>query len=45
MGMDVPVVLGVDITFVASTVATFNAQGIWGHEVYFDSLTLFISLL
>lgn len=45
MGMDVPVVLDVVITFVASTVATFNAQGIWGHEVYFDSLTLFISLL
>ena len=45
MGMDVPVVLGIVITFVASTGATVDAQGIWGHEVCFDSLTLFISFL
>ncbi len=45
MGMDVPVALGIAITFIASTGATFEPQGIFGHEVYFDSLTMFISFL
>ncbi len=45
IGMDVPVALGIVITFVASTGATFNPQGIFGHEVYFDSLTMFVSFL
>ncbi len=45
IGMDVPVALGLCITFVASTGATFDATGPFGHEVYFDSLTMFVSFL
>ncbi len=45
IGMDVPVALGVAVTFVASTGSTFDPQGIFGHEVYFDSLTMFVSFL
>ncbi len=45
IGMDVPVTLGIVITFVASTGATFDPQGMFGHEVYFDSLTMFVSFL
>ncbi|MEK8050687.1 cation-translocating P-type ATPase [Ideonella sp. DXS22W] len=45
IGMDVPVALGLAVTFVASTGATFDPQGIFGHEVYFDSLTMFVSFL
>ena len=45
IGMDVPVALGVAITFVASTGATFDPAGAFGHEVYFDSLTMFVSFL
>ncbi|KPF48797.1 ATPase P [beta proteobacterium AAP121] len=45
IGMDVPVALGVAITFVASTGATFSPGGVFGHEVYFDSLTMFVSFL
>ena len=45
IGMDVPVALGLVVTFVASTGATFDPGGIFGHEVYFDSLTMFIAFL
>jgi Cu2+-exporting ATPase len=45
MGMDVPVTLGITITFIASSAATFEPGGLFGHEVYFDSLTMFISFL
>jgi Cu2+-exporting ATPase len=45
IGMDVPVTLGIVIAFVASSGATFNPQGVFGHEVYFDSLTMFVSFL
>ena len=45
IGMDVPVTLGVVITFIASTGATFAPDGVFGHEVYFDSLTMFVSFL
>ncbi|HLO93423.1 MAG TPA: cation transporter, partial [Burkholderiaceae bacterium] len=45
LGMDVPVALGLLVTFVASTGAVFDPVGIFGHEVYFDSLTMFISFL
>jgi Cu2+-exporting ATPase len=45
IGMDVPVALGILVTFVASTGATFDPQGVFGHEVYFDSLTMFVSFL
>ena len=45
IGMDVPVALGVLITFLASTGATFDPDGVFGHEVYFDSLTMFVAFL
>ncbi len=45
MGMDVPVALGIVVTFVASSGATFAPGGLFGSEVYFDSLTMFVSFL
>ena len=45
LGMDVPVALGIAVTFVASTGALFDPGGPLGHEVYFDSMTMFIALL
>ena len=45
IGMDVPVAIGILVTFVASSGATFDPNGIFGHEVYFDSLTMFVSFL
>ena len=45
LGMDVPVALGIAVTFVASTGALFDPAGALGHEVYFDSLTMFVALL
>lgn len=45
ISMDLPVALGILITFVVSTAATFQPEGWWGHEVYFDSLTMFVFFL
>lgn len=45
LGMDVPVALGIAVTFIASSGATFEPSGPFGHEVYFDSLTMFVSFL
>ena len=45
IGMDVPVALGILVTFVASSGATFAPGGLFGSEVYFDSLTMFVSFL
>jgi P-type Cu2+ transporter len=45
LGMDVPVALGIVVTFVASSAATFHPGGWFGGEVYFDSLTMFVSFL
>ena len=45
IGMDVPVALGLLIAFIASTGASFDPGGPFGHEVYFDSLTMFVSFL
>ncbi len=45
IGMDVPVSLGIAVAFVASTGAAFDPGGLFGREVYFDSLTMFISFL
>jgi len=45
IGMDVPVALGLLVTFVASTAATFDPAGPFGEEVYFDSLTMFLAFL
>lgn len=45
VSMDLPVALGMGITFAVSTAGTFDPQGIFGHEVYFDSLTMFVFFL
>src|ERR1019366_4782358 len=45
ISMELPVALGIAITFVASSIATFDPGGALGHEVYFDSLTMFVSFL
>ncbi len=45
ISMDLPVALGIVITFVISSAATFEPQGWWGAEVYFDSLTMFVFFL
>lgn len=45
LGMDVPVALGIAVAFVASSGAAFDPGGWFGHEVYFDSLTMFVGFL
>ena len=45
ISMDMPVALGILITFLVSTAATFEPNGWWGDEVYFDSLTMFVFFL
>ena len=45
IGMDVPVALGIVVTFVASTGAAFDPGGIFGRETWFDSLTMFVFFL
>jgi Cu2+-exporting ATPase len=45
VSMDLPVALGIIITFIVSTAATFEPDGWWGSEVYFDSLTMFVFFL
>ena len=45
VSMDLPVALGMLITFVVSSAGTFEPAGIFGHEVYFDSLTMFVFFL
>jgi len=45
VSMDLPVALGMVITFAMSTAGTFEPTGIFGHEVYFDSLTMFVFFL
>ena len=45
ISMDLPVALGMLITFVVSTAGTFDPAGIFGREVYFDSLTMFVFFL
>lgn len=45
VSMDLPVALGMAITFAVSSAGTFDPRGIFGHEVYFDSLTMFVFFL
>lgn len=45
IGMDLPVALGMAITFGVSTLATFEPAGWWGSTVYFDSFTMFVFFL
>lgn len=45
VGMDTPVSIGILVTFIVSSLATFDPTGPWGHEVWFDSLTMFVFFL
>lgn len=45
IGMDLPVALGMLGTFVVSSLGTFEPEGPFGAEVYFDSLTMFVFFL
>jgi Cu2+-exporting ATPase len=45
ISMDLPVALGIIITFIVSSAATFEPNSWWGHTVYFDSLTMFVFFL
>ncbi len=45
VSMDLPVALGMLITFAVSSMGTFDPKGNFGHEVYFDSLTMFVFFL
>lgn len=45
ISMDLPVALGIAITFLVSSVGTFEPTGVFGREVYFDSLTMFVFFL
>ena len=45
VSMDLPVALGMLITFAVSSLGTFEPAGVFGREVYFDSLTMFVFFL
>ncbi len=45
ISMDLPVALGMALTFAVSSAGTFDPQGPLGQEVYFDSLTMFVFFL
>ncbi len=45
ISMDLPVAVALVITFAVSSAGTFDPQGAFGREVYFDSLTMFVFFL
>ncbi|CAN7326904.1 cation-translocating P-type ATPase [Acidovorax sp. LjRoot129] len=45
VSMDLPVALGMAITFAVSTAGTFDPSGLFGREVFYDSLTMFVFFL
>lgn len=45
IGMDVPVAIGIAVAFIASSGAAFDPGGVFGREVWFDSLAMFVSFL
>jgi Cu2+-exporting ATPase len=45
ISMDLPVAIGIAITFAVSSFGTFDPTGVFGREVYFDSLTMFVFFL
>jgi Cu2+-exporting ATPase len=45
ISMDLPVAIGMLVTFGVSTMGTFEPQGPFGSEVYFDSFTMFVFFL
>jgi Cu2+-exporting ATPase len=45
ISMDLPVAIALAITFAVSSAGTFDPQGMFGREVFFDSLTMFVFFL
>ncbi len=45
VSMDMPVALGMIITFIVCSIGSFSPVGIFGEEVFYDSLTMFVSFL
>jgi P-type Cu2+ transporter len=45
ISMDLPVSLGIGLTFAVSTAAVMYPSGAWGRELYFDSLTMLVFFL
>jgi Cu2+-exporting ATPase len=45
ISMDLPVAIGMALTFVVSSLGTFDPWGPFGAEVYFDSFTMFVFFL
>ncbi|WP_290868252.1 cation-translocating P-type ATPase [Aquabacterium sp.] len=45
VAMDTPVAVGILATFVVSSAVTFGEHATFGHEAYFDSLTMFVTFL
>jgi Cu2+-exporting ATPase len=45
ISMDLPVAVGISVTFLVSSAAVFDPDGLLGSEVYFDSLTMFVFFL
>ncbi len=45
IAMDTPVAIGIAATFIVSTGVSFGAQDVFGHEAYYDSLTMFVTFL
>ncbi len=45
ISMDLPVALGMAVTFGVSTLGTFEPKGPFGAEVFFDSFTMFVFFL
>jgi P-type Cu2+ transporter len=43
--MDVPVAIGIALSFTVSTAAVMEPQGPWGQELYLDSLTMLVFFL
>lgn len=42
ISMDLPVALGMFITFMVSALGTLQPDGVFGRQVYFDSMTMFV---
>ena len=45
VGMDLPVSIAIVVTFWVSTAATYEPEGPWGGEIWFDSLTMLVFFL
>lgn len=45
IAMDTPVAIGIAVTFIASTGVSFGEQDLFGHEAYYDSLSMFVTFL